>query len=87
MSLMKQKLYGEDACPSHNQCQTLAGLSLGVGGSGLVRWVSCRVRVSWVSFMVMCMLAIVAPPIVVGAWSMVFLLREHYFKRGNIGMV
>ena len=21
----KQKLYGEDACPSHHQCQTLAG--------------------------------------------------------------
>ena len=36
--------------------------------------------VSWVSFMysvVMCILVIVAPPIVVGAWSMAFLLRRH----------
>ena len=47
--------------------------------------------VSWVSFMymytvVMCMLVIVAPPIVVGAWSMAFLLRQHveyyyYYQR------
>ena len=36
--------------------------------------------VSWVSFMyavLMCMLVIVAAHIVVGAWSMVFLLRQH----------
>ena len=45
--------------------------------------VSCRIRVglvSWVSFIytvVMCMVVIVAPPIVVGAWSMAFLLRQH----------
>ena len=69
----KQKLYGEDACPSHHRCQTwleMQGLSQGVEGSGLVRWVSCRIRVGWVCFMytvVMCMLVIVAPPIVVGA--------------------
>ena len=42
----KQKLFGEDTCPSHHQCQTLAGdegpVRLGVGGSGfiLVRWVA-----------------------------------------------
>ena len=28
----------------------MQGLSLGVEGSGLVKWVSCRIRVSWVSF-------------------------------------
>ena len=27
--------------------------------------------------MVMCMLVIVAPPIVMGSWSMAFLLGEH----------
>ena len=36
-------------------------------GLVIVRWVSCRIKVSWVCFMhiytvVMCMLAIVAPP-------------------------
>ena len=81
----KQKLNGEDACPSHHQCQTLAGHAgpvTGVEGSGLLRLVSCRIRVSWVSFMyryvvVMCMLVIVAPLIVMGAWSMAFLLGQH----------
>ena len=34
---------------------------------------------------VMCMLEIVAPPIVVGAWSMAFLLRQHveYYYYGK----
>ena len=32
----KQKLYGEDACPSHHQCQTLAGdVGPVTGGGGL----------------------------------------------------
>ena len=31
----------------------MQGLSLGVEDSGLVKWVSCRIRVSWVSFMYM----------------------------------
>ena len=47
----------------------MQGLSLGVEGSGLVRWVRCRIRVIWVSFMyavVVCMLVIVALPIVMG---------------------
>ena len=41
---------------------------------------------SWVSFtytVVMCVLVIVAPPIVMGVWSMAFLLRQHveyYYK-------
>ena len=53
----------------------MQGLSLGVEGSGLVRWVGCRIRVSWVSFMcryvvVMCMLVIVAPSIVMGTNSL-----------------
>ena len=44
--------------------------------------VSCRIRVSWVSFMytvVMCMLVIAASPIVVGTWSIayMYLLRQH----------
>ena len=33
----KQKLYGEDACPSHHHCQTLAGDAGPVtGGGGLM---------------------------------------------------
>ena len=33
----KQKLYGEDACPSHHQCQTLAGYAGPVTGGGGLR--------------------------------------------------
>ena len=33
----KQKLYGEDACPSHHQCQTLAGDAGPVTGGGGLR--------------------------------------------------
>ena len=33
----KQKLYGEDTCPSHNQCQTLAGDAGPVTGGGELR--------------------------------------------------
>ena len=33
----KQKLYGEDACPSHHQCQTLAGDAGPVTGVGGLR--------------------------------------------------
>ena len=29
----KQKLYGEDTCPGHHQCQTFAG-DAGPGGGG-----------------------------------------------------
>ena len=43
----KQKLYGEDACPSHRQCQTLAGDVGSVTGGGGLR--------------VKCMLVIVSP--------------------------
>ena len=51
------------------------GLSL---GPGLVKWVSCRIGVSFMHTVVMCMLVIVAPPIaIIGAWSMAFLLRQH----------
>ena len=31
------KLYGEDTCPSHNQCQTLAGDAGPVTGGGELR--------------------------------------------------
>ena len=39
LSLMygKQKLYGEDTCPSHHQCQTLAGDAGPVTGGGGLR--------------------------------------------------
>ena len=77
----KQKLYSEDACPSHHQCQTLTGDAGPVtgGGSGLVRWViiSFRIRVSFMYTVVICMLyiVIVAPPIIVVVASlMAFLL-------------
>ena len=65
-------------CPSHQQCQTLAGDAGPVTGGGGLR-VSKMGKlqdmgklVSWVSFMcryvvVMYMLVIVAPPIVMGA--------------------
>ena len=33
----KQKLYGEDTCPSHRQCQTLAGDAGPVTGGGELR--------------------------------------------------
>ena len=33
----KQKLYGEDTCPSHHQCQTLAGDAGPVTGGGGLR--------------------------------------------------
>ena len=33
----KQKLYGENTCPSHNQCQTLAGEAGPVTGGGELR--------------------------------------------------
>ena len=49
-----EKLYGEDTCPSHHQCQTLAGDAEPVTGDGGLRvskMISCRLRVSWVSFM------------------------------------
>ena len=58
----------------------IQGLPLGGGGFRGNRWVGCRIRVIWVSSMyavVMYMLVIVAPPIVVGARSMAFLLRQH----------
>ena len=32
--------------------------------------------------LVMCMLVIVAPPIVMGAWSMAFLLGQHDYYLG-----
>ena len=56
----------------------MQGLSLGVEGSGLARWVRARARLQdrckLGRFYVMVM---VAPPIVVGAQSMAFLLRQH----------
>ena len=76
----KQKLYGEDTCPSHHQCQTLAGDAGPVTGGGGLRVSKMGKLHNKVSFMytvVMCMLVIVAPPIVVGAWSMAFLLGQH----------
>ena len=53
----KQKLYGEDTCPSHCQCQNLTGDAGPVTGGGGLRvskmgnYISCRIRLSWVSFM------------------------------------
>ena len=61
-------------------CQTLAGGAGNVTGGGGLRVSRMGKLLSWVSFMymvVMCMLVMVAPPIVVGAWSMAFLLRQH----------
>ena len=74
-------------CPSHHQCQTLAGDAGPVTGGGGLR-VSKMGKLQdmgkLVSFMyrymyvvVMCMLVIVAPPIVMGVWSMAFLLGQH----------
>ena len=33
----KQKLYGEDACPSHHQCETLTGDAGPATGGGVLR--------------------------------------------------
>ena len=33
----KQKLYGDDTCPSHDQCRTLAGDVVPVNGGGGLR--------------------------------------------------
>ena len=33
----KQKLYGEDSCPGHHQCQTLVGDTRPVTGGGGLR--------------------------------------------------
>ena len=37
LEVRKQKLYGEDTCPSHHQCQTLAGDAGPVTGGGGLR--------------------------------------------------
>ena len=87
----KQKLYGEDACPSHHQCQTLTGDAGPVTGGGGLRVSKMgklqdkgklgKLRVSfmyrYVVVIKMCMLVIVAPPIVMGVWSRAFLLGQH----------
>ena len=80
----KQKLYGEDAC---HQCQTLAGDAGPVTGGGGLRVSKLgklqdrgklgKLGKFHVQVCVMCMLVIVAPPIVLGAWLMAFLLGQH----------
>ena len=82
---VSEKLYGKDTCPSHHQCETLAGDAGPVTGSGgltasMMGKLQDKGKLRKVSFMytvVMCMLLIVAPPIVVNAWSKAFLLRQH----------
>ena len=46
LEVRKQKLYGEDTCPSHRQCQTVTGDAGPVTGGGGLAWVSYRIRVS-----------------------------------------
>ena len=78
----KQKLYGKDTCPSHRQCQTLTGNAGPVTGSGGLRVSKLQDKGKLGKFhvqyvVVMCMLVIVTLPIVMGAWSMAFLLGQH----------
>ena len=60
-------------------------LSLGLGGSGLISWISILIpiiRVSYVRAMLMIMMCILvikcgAPPIIMSAWSMAVLLGQR----------
>ena len=68
----KQKLYGECthiATLSVSPWLEMQGLSLGAEGLGLVRGIG----VSWAVWAV-------NPLIVVGVWSVVFLLRQHVYS-------
>ena len=52
--IRKQKLYGEDTCPSHHQCQTLvrdARPVTGGGGLRVSKMGNLQIWVSWVSFL------------------------------------
>ena len=81
--------YGEDACLSYHQCQTLAGDAGPVTGGGGLRVSRMgklqdkgklgkfHVHVCSGNVHAILCIVIVAPPIVVGAWSMAFLLRQH----------
>ena len=76
----KQKLYGEDACPSHHQCQTLAGDAGPVTEGGGLRVSKLQGKGKLGKFHVQVCSGNVhtsAPPIVMGAWSMAFLLGQH----------
>ena len=73
----KQKLYGEDTSPNHHQCQTLAGDAGPVTGSGGLRDSKMGKLQDKGKLVVMCMVVIAALPIVVGAWPMAYLLRQH----------
>ena len=81
-------MYGDDACPRH--LQSLVGDLGGVTGvdgqrsgkldkQGRSDNVNSHVRVH------VCVLVCVAPPMIVGAWSMVGAVRqlfEYYYHRG-----
>ena len=79
----KQKLYGEDTCPSHRQCRTLTGDAGPVTGGGGLRVsktgkLQDKGKLSKLSrFHVQVCSGNVAPPIVMGAWSMACLLGQH----------
>ena len=78
----KQKPYGKDTCPSDRQCQTLARDAGPVTGGGGLRvskmgQLQHKGKLGKFHVQVVCMLVIVAPPIVMGAWSMAFLLGQH----------
>ena len=86
----KQILYGDDACPSHLQSQSSVGDLGGVTGvdghrSGKLdkRGKSVHVNTCSIHFGTnSCVLVCVAPPMVVGAWSMAEALRqlfEYYY--------
>ena len=96
----KQILYGDDACPSHLQSQSSVGDLGGVTGvdghrSGKLdkrgKSVNVNVRVVYILVLIhvcvhVCVLVCVAPPMVVGAWSMagaLWQLFEYYYSCGQ----
>ena len=82
--LIYEKLYGEDTCPSRRQCQTLTGDAGPVTGSGGLRVSKMgKLQDKLGKFHVQVCSGNVhasdcgSPSIVLGAWSMAFLLGQH----------
>ena len=85
----KQILYSNDACPSHLQSQSSVGDLEGVTGvdgqrsgkldkQGKSDDVHCLIHVCVHVRVRVCVLLCVAPPMVVGAWSMAGVLRQLF---------
>ena len=87
----KQILHGDETCPSHLQSQSSVGDLGGVTGvdgqrSGkLDNQVSLMIYIVYILGQIhvcvhVCVIVCVAPPMVVGAWSMVGAIRQRYLS-------